>query len=194
MVKGIIIDLLKSLERPGIEKVINYLKESDFFTAPASTKFHSCFVGGLAEHSLQVFKVFNDKINRFNLDVPEDTRIIAGLLHDVCKIDTYKKGIRNVKNGKKEKWPGGPLVDNWIEKEVWEKEDKFNLGHGEKSVIILQRMIELTDLEIMLIRFHMGPFAVQINEYNEAVKFYRAIIALYTADLESSHILEMRGE
>ena len=193
MLSETIIKSLKSTNRPGIDKVITYLVESDFFTAPASSKFHSNFIGGLAEHSFSVARLFYEKVERYDLPIPADTVTIAGLLHDICKINTYKRGIKNVKDGKKINFKGQE-VDNWIEKEVWEREDKYNIGHGEKSVIILQKMIELTDMEIMLIRFHMGTFNVALYEYNEAVKYYPAIVALFTSDMESSYLLEGRGE
>jgi hypothetical protein len=193
MLKNQIIELLRSTGRIGIENVIVFLEGSDFFTAPASTKYHSCHIGGLAEHSWSVMGAFAVKVTQFGLDVPNDSVVIAGLLHDLCKVNTYKRGVKNVKDGKKLNFKGQE-VDNWVEKEVWEWEDKFNLGHGEKSVILLQPLMPLTNLELMLIRWHMGNFEAALSAYNEAVKFYPAIVALHCADMESSHIFEKQGE
>ena len=186
-----ILSLLKSIDRPGIEQVTDYLIKSDFFTAPASTKYHGNFEGGLAEHSYNVYELFKFKNKQYNLELPEETVIIAALLHDLCKTDFYKKGIKNVKQGKKINYRGQE-VDNWIEKEVWEVDDSYPIGHGEKSVILLQQFMRLTFEEIILIRWHMGGFEGKDNSltmYN-AYKMFPACVALHTADMEASYFLE----
>lgn len=186
-----ILSLLKSIDRPGIEQVTDYLIKSDFFTAPASTKYHGNFEGGLAEHSYNVYELFKFKNKQYNLELPEETVIIAALLHDLCKTDFYKKGIKNVKQGKKINYRGQE-VDNWIEKEVWEVDDSYPIGHGEKSVILLQQLMRLTFEEIILIRWHMGGFEGGDNAmtmYN-AYKMFPACVALHTADMEASYFLE----
>ena len=191
MNKQIILDVLSKVQRPGMDKVIDYLNKSDFFTAPASTKYHGNFEGGLAEHSYNVYELFKLKNEEYQLELPEETVIIAALLHDICKTDFYKKGIRNVKQGKKLNYRGQE-VDNWVEKEVWEVEDSYPIGHGEKSVILLQQLISLTYEEILLIRWHMGGFEGKDNSltmYN-AYKMFPACVALHTADIEASYFLE----
>jgi hypothetical protein len=179
-----ILGLLKSTERPGIDKVMEFLEQSDFFTAPASTKYHSSYEGGLANHSLNVYKVFEHKNRIYKLELPIATVIICGLLHDICKVDFYKKGSRNVKeNGQ------------WVAKEIWEVDEKNPLGHGEKSVIILMGYIQLTPFEIAAIRWHMGAWEGKDNSMSlsNAMDMFPGIVALQTADMESSNLIEKKG-
>jgi hypothetical protein len=179
-----IISLLKSTNRPGIEKVIEYLNNSDFFKAPASTKYHNSFEGGLAEHSFNVYAVLKDKVSSlFPERLSKDTVILTALLHDLCKINFYVKGFRNVKeNGV------------WVQKEVWEVKDQEPMGHGEKSLWLLSKMIELTDQEAYMIRYHMGftePKDTWIH-LNNALDKHPEIILLHTADLEATYMIEGR--
>lgn len=183
--KGRILELLKSTERPGIDKVIEFLESSDFFTAPASTKYHSSYAGGLADHSLNVYKIFEHKNRIYKLNLETPTIIICGLLHDICKVNFYKKGSRNVKE-----------YGQWIAKEIWEVEDTNPLGHGEKSVIILQQWITLTQFELMAIRWHMGLSEGKDSSLSlhAAWDVMPGIILLHTADVESSYLIEKKGE
>jgi hypothetical protein len=180
-----ILSLLLSTEREGIDKVTQFLESSDFFTAPASTKYHSSCEGGLAEHSMNVYQIFCHKNKVFKLNLREDTLIICGLLHDICKANFYKKGSRNVKeNGQ------------WVAKEIWEVEDKLPLGHGEKSCMILMEFIKLTDFEKYAIRWHMGFSEGGSPNYslNAAFDLMPGIVALHTADMESTYLIERKGE
>jgi HD superfamily phosphohydrolase YqeK len=191
-IKDQIIKILVEVKRPGMDKLIKFLEESDFFTAPASTKYHGSYEEGLSEHSLNVFTTLSTKNDTYNLGLDKETIAITALLHDVCKINFYKKGIKNVKEGKKINWKGQE-VDNWIEKEVWEVEDKLPFGHGEKSVIIVMRYIELTDLEIAMIRWHMGAFDNKDNlALQNAMNMWPQVVAMHTADLEASYIIESK--
>ena len=92
------IELLRSTKREGIENLLNFLEKSDFYTAPASTRFHGNYEGGLLEHSMKVYEIFKEKIKASGLSTPEDTVIIAPLLHDICKTNYYKVDYRNAKN------------------------------------------------------------------------------------------------
>ena len=171
-----IISILNIVNREGIPELIKWLKSTDFFVAPASAKFHLNVKGGLAHHSLSVY----DTLAKFNRMVrPKligvDTEIITGLLHDVCKIGIYhlqpKKG----------------------EISVWEykRDDPLPIGHGDKSVIILQKYIELTNQEIALIRWHMGPYDPEFNRGQKQItKIYPYIKILYLADDFSTQFLE----
>lgn len=167
-----IISLLESTDRTGIENVIEHLRESDFFKAPASTKYHNNFVGGLADHSLKVRDLFFEKIKRFNINISESSANIAALLHDFCKIGFYK-------------------VDESTGKYFWK--DEFPIGHGEKSVILLQDFIALTKQEIALMRWHMGIYEDYVNKraFYNAINIYPEIIALANSDMESSKFLEI---
>jgi len=183
-----IINLLTKTKRPGISDLITYLcQETDYFTAPASTKYHSNYEGGLAEHSLKVLELWDKKNELYKLNIPDESIVICALLHDLCKCNFYVKGKKNVKEGKK---PDGR--DNWVEKEVWDIDDKLPYGHGAKSVILLQQFIKLTEFEILAILHHMGLPETYSDRstYSTAVEKYPAIITLHTSDLEASYLFE----
>jgi len=180
------INLLSQVQRPGIDNLINYLEyETDFFTAPASAKFHGAKEGGLLEHSLVVYDNLIKIHETFFEEFPSDALIIVALLHDVCKTNFYKKGFRNVKNDKTGKWD---------KVEIYEIDDQLPLGHGEKSVIILQRHIYLTVEEIMCIRWHMAGYDDAGRSYaggqaiTKAMMEYPLITALHMADLAANYI------
>jgi hypothetical protein len=182
-IKQTIMEALKSTNRQGIEAVIDYLENSDYFTAPASTKYHSCYEGGLADHSLNVYNILQHKNKVYKLELPLETVAICGLLHDICKCNFYAKGTKNVKeNGV------------WIQKEIYEVKDDNPLGHGEKSVILLQDMIKLTTFELYAIRWHMGFTDSKEPHYtlHSALEMLPGIIALHTSDIEATYLIEGR--
>lgn len=180
-----IIKLLRSTKRKDIEYLINFLLETDFFIAPASAKYHSAHVGGLAEHSYKVFELFYRKCKLYKLNIPIETIIITTLLHDICKIDTYiieKKWRKDSKN-------------KWESYEAYGYTNHMPIGHGEKSVIIISKFIELTEQEILMIRWHMG-FSVNKEDYsllNNALEIEKYIVLLSTSDFEASFLFEERG-
>ncbi|MDD4997697.1 MAG: hypothetical protein PHI99_06070 [Syntrophales bacterium] len=186
--KGEIINLWNSVNRPGVDKVIEFLNESDFFTAPCSTEFHLSRPGGLAEHSRNVFVLLDEKVKRYGLEdqISRDTRVICGLGHDLCKANFYVIGTKNAKeNGV------------WKEKRIYKVEDQFPMGHGEKSVSILQDCIHLTEQEKLAIRWHMVAFDPGIHffypsgsAFRTAVNKHPLVTLLFTADYEASQILE----
>lgn len=184
--KNKIIELLSSTGRKGIENVIKYLEESDFFVAPASTKYHGNYDGGLAEHSTYVYQLFKEKNERFNLGLSDESVIITAILHDFCKINFYNKQTCWRKNDS----------NRWESYEGYKVQDDFPIGHGEKSVIMLQCFIRLSKAEIMMIRWHMGntePVEMMMNIGN-AFKLIPAAAALHTADMEASYLLEQHVE
>lgn len=178
-----IIELLSTVEREGMKYLIDYLvKRTDYFRAPASTKFHGNYEGGLAEHSLNVMELLKEKNERYSLNLSDESIIIIGLLHDVCKINFYKNSMKLRKNN----------VDEWEAYKTYVIEDEVPLGHGEKSCIIIQQFIKLTIEECMAIRYHMGSY-VSKDEYKNlenAKNRFPLITAMFTADLEASAYLE----
>ena len=131
----------KSITRPGADKLLDYLENKcDFFTAPASTRFHCAYEGGLCEHSLNVYDCLKSYLETdraketFGLEFSEESIAIAALLHDVCKIDTYKVSMRNVKDDKTGVWSKVPY---------YEYNDTLPYGHGEKSVYIVSGFMRL---------------------------------------------------
>lgn len=185
-IKDTIINLLNSTGRKGMDRVIKYLEETDFFIAPASTKYHSNYEGGLAEHSLNVYELFSEKNKRFDLGLSEETVTIVALLHDICKVNFYNKQELWRKNDKNrwESYIGYKVIDD------------FPIGHGEKSVIMLQSFIRLTKEEMLMIRWHMGntePKELMMHIGN-AYNMVPAAAALHTADMEASFLLEKHVE
>lgn len=154
--KQTILELLRKTSRPGMDRLLDWIEnKSDFFIAPASTKYHLACEGGLAEHSMNVYRLLAGKVSSGLLDLPDDTVIITALLHDLCKVNFYVRETKNVKEGTK-MGPYGKPVANWVEKEVWAINDTLPIGHGEKSCYLIQSYIRLKEEEFAMIRFHMG--------------------------------------
>lgn len=182
-------NLLGQVKREGMDNLISFIKKSDFYTAPASTRYHSNFKGGLLIHSLNVYdrlcqKLQNDEAWFKNGETYSDeTLIIVALLHDICKTFFYKETTRNQKNDETGKWEKVPY---------YTVEDKFPFGHGEKSVFMIERYIRLTKEEAMAIRWHMG-FTEPKENWNcisAAIAQYPLVLALHLADLEATYLLE----
>ena len=172
------IELLKQTNREGMENLIEFLKnKTDFFEAPASTRFHGSFKGGLLEHSMKVYEILKQKAGD-----SESVRIIA-LLHDICKTNFYKVDYRNAKN----------------EQGVWEKvpyytiEDTIPYGHGEKSAMMISEFIKLIPEERYAIRWHMG-FTEPKELYTtigQAYKKYPIALLTHEADLEATYFYDI---
>ena len=184
-------ELLFSTKRENIESLWNWLEnETDFFDAPASAQFHGDFDGGLAVHSMNVYKLLKNFTKNIGYD-REDSLIIAGLLHDVCKANFYTKGKKNVKvlderTGRYE----------WVEEEYYATDDSFPMGHGEKSVFLIMRHIQLTDDEAMAIRWHMGGYDDTARSFlggkaqSAAYRMYPLAPALSIADMYATYFAE----
>ena len=142
------IETLKNTCRIGMVSILGWLERTDFFEAPASTQYHENYLGGLCEHSLKVYDTFLKLKDTFKLDISEESIAVMSLLHDVCKIDCYHKEKKNVKIGQ-----------NWTQVDYWKFDDSNPIGHGHKSVILLQsKGLKLTDLEINSIISHMNGY------------------------------------
>ncbi len=176
------LNLLRQVKREGIEDLIQFLEKSDFFKAPASTRFHSDHEGGLVEHSIKVYEILKHKVNNNikGITIPEESIIIIGLLHDICKTNFYKVDYRNAKNA----------LGVWEKVPYYTIEDTIPYGHGEKSVMMISEYIKLSPEEKYSIRWHMG--------YTEPKEAYNSIGAAYTkypialltheADLEATYL------
>lgn len=189
-IKEEFIDIYKTnITREGSDKLLEYLtsSKSDFFTAPASTRYHSAYAGGLAQHSLNVYHCMKDYMARervaqvYGLTASEETIAVTALLHDICKVNFYKTDYRNSKN----------------DQGVWEKvpyytiDDKLPYGHGEKSVYIISGFMRLSRDESFAIRYHMGFSGNEDkNNVGRAFELFPLAFALSTADMEASYFLE----
>ena len=178
----------KNITRDGADKLLDYLiNKCDFFTAPASTRFHSAYEGGLAQHSLNVYYCLKDYLSRsrvketYKLNYTEEQIALVALLHDMCKIDCYKQDFRNVKNEQ----------GQWERVPTYKFEDPLPYGHGEKSVYMISGFMRLSREEAMAIRWHMGFSGTEDNNLTgRALETYPLAFALATADMEASYFLE----
>ena len=160
--------LLQSVQREGMDKLLTYIEKTDFFKAPASTRFHGNYEGGLLEHSLNVYHLLKEKLSHKPysdiVKASDETIILITLLHDFCKANYYTVN------------------------------DTIPYGHGEKSVMMITKFIDLTLEEMYCIRWHMG-FTEPKELYNTISTVYERYplaLALHEADLEASYILESR--
>ena len=191
-------ELLTSVERDGIDKLLEFIRKSDFYTAPASTRYHSCHKGGLLEHSLNVANcLFNKLHNPIWADilneVGRESLIISALLHDICKTYFYGVEMKNKKiysdHGKKSDSNGR---FDWETVPSYVVDDKIPYGHGECSVMMIEEFMKLKPVERYAIRWHMG-FTEPKESWNTltaAIKKYPLILALHEADVESTYLHE----
>lgn len=181
-------EIWKSIKRENKEEVLKYLERSDYFNAPASTKYHSSYEGGLLKHSIKVYEKLKELSERNNLKFErEDSIAIISLLHDICKTNYYKVEYRNAKDNN----------GNWIKVPYYSVEDKMPLGiHGDKSVMLIQALgLRLTKEEMYCIRYHMGAYECKeiYASLGNAKKRYENILWVHLAD-ELASIEEERED
>ena len=190
-------NLLQSVNREGINILLTFIRKSDFYTAPASTRYHSCHEGGLLEHTLNVYdRLMNkckDTLWQGNTIIKNENIVISALLHDICK--TYFYGTE-LKNKKVYKETGSKSDSNgrydWETVPSYTIDDKIPYGHGEKSVMMIEEFIKLEPMERYAIRWHMG-FTEPKENWNTigmAIKKYPLVLALHEADIEATYLME----
>lgn len=178
MHKEKVLQLLDEVDREGVDSLKIFLRESDFFTAPASGKYHGAYEGALAEHSLNVYRIFN----QFNMKYPDriglsrDSVILVSLLHDVCKIGAYTGSSK-------------PYGYN---------RDVLSRGHAKLSLERISKFVELDDREKLIIKYHMGVWATKdfssygefcFSEYVSALND-NAVFFFHVADMMASRLIE----
>ena len=177
----------KNIHRPGADKLLAWMESTDFFTAPASTRFHAAYEGGLLDHCMNVYNVLISKHYDPAADDLESFTI-ASLLHDLCKAGFYKTELRNRKNDRGE----------WEKVPVYAVDDQFPYGHGEKSVYLIERFMRLRTEEAMAIRWHMGGFDDSVRGGSlalaHAYEKYPLAVKLHLSDLEATYLHENRSE
>lgn len=181
--------ILLGVQRDGIGKLIEYLHTTDFYTAPASTRYHSSYEGGLLAHSLNVYDMLKAKMATDlwkDRGYSDDTIAIVSLCHDLCKVNFYDVEMRNRKNdeGKWEQYP------------FYITNDRSPYGHGEKSAMMTGHFIKLSAEEQYAIRWHMG-FSEPRENYGylgKAMELYPLIVALHESDLEATYLLESKDD
>lgn len=178
----------EKITREGSRELLNYLcsESCDFFTAPASTRYHGAEAGGLCRHSLNVYDCLCDQLARrrvrdeYGIHYSDESIAIAALLHDLCKINFYRVESRNVK--KNGVWEAVPY---------YTIEDNLPYGHGEKSVYIISAYMRLTRDEAFAIRYHMGFSGPEDkNQIGRALEMFPLAFALNVADMEAAYFME----
>ena len=179
-----------NIKRDGADKLLEFLEKSDFFTAPASTRFHGAYEGGLLRHSLNVYECLTAYLERervkeqYKLNVSDETAAVVALLHDLCKVNFYTISYRNSKNEKTGQWEKMPY---------YSINDTLPYGHGEKSVYMISGFMRLSREEAMAIRWHMGFSGIEDkNTIGAALEKYPLAFALSVADMEASYFIEGR--
>lgn len=174
------------IKREGAEKLLKWLSGTDFFTAPASTRFHLACEGGLVCHSVNVYRALRERY--FEEGDSEESFALCGLLHDICKAQFYKVSYRNAKN---------PRTGEWEQVPYYSVEDAFPYGHGEKSVYLIERFLRLKPAEAVAVRWHMGGFDDSARGGSFAVsgayEKYSLAVKLHLADMEATYLRENRG-
>ena len=182
----------EKIKREGSDDLLNFLlsESSDFFTAPASTRYHGAEAGGLCRHSLNVYDCLCDQLarprmkNLYGIHYSEESIAISALLHDLCKINFYRVESRNVK--KNGVWQAVPY---------YTIDDRLPYGHGEKSVYIISGFMRLTRDEAFAIRYHMGFSGPEDNgTIGKALEMFPLAFALCVADMEAAYFMEGKDE
>ena len=177
-----------NIKREGAKEFLKFLEQTDFFAAPASTKYHSAYEGGLCEHSIKVYKrllrlIQNEYGEKFEEKISHESIAICGLLHDICKLNTYKTQMRNVKEN-----------NMWVQKPFYTVDDTVPYGHGEKSVYMISGFMRLSREEAMMINWHMGPYDLRVKGGSFALSdvFYMFpnAMLMYLADMQAAYLDE----
>ena len=187
----------EEIQRPGADDLLTWLESTDFFQAPAGAKHHGAFYGGLMIHSMNVWKRLREIASRDILGsdpgeldrTTRETVAILGLLHDVCKVGVYHTETKRRKN---------PDTNQWEDYQAYTFRDPFPLGHGEKSLYLISRFIQLTEAEALAIRWHMGAFddaahGAGRTALNAAMNMTPWVWRLHEADMCAAHIDEQEG-
>ena len=197
-------DEMAKVARPGADKLMDYIRKSDFYTAPASTKYHLACEGGLLQHSLNVLDALRGILAPVTKEdgtaaweyriagkaiatIPDESVIIMALLHDICKTYFYGTSTRNVKNEQTGRWEKMPF---------YTVNDRMPLGHGPKSAMIIKQYTSLTNQEMYAIWHHMGFNGDRDNDaaVGQSIEQYPAVLALQTADMMASRFMETAQE
>ena len=180
----------ENIKRDGAAEFLNWLTTSDFFDAPASSKFHSAVAGGLCNHSIMVYERLVNLLKmqygeNWSETISPESVAICGLLHDVCKVGYYKVDYKNVK-----------VDGEWVKQPYYMVDDSLPYGHGEKSVYIISGFMRLTREEAMAINWHMGGFDARVKggDFTISNAFYNYPLAvlLHSSDFQTTYLDEVR--
>lgn len=162
-------DVFKDIMKDIVsDEMLVWLMENGFFTAPASTKYHGNYEGGLFDHSLEVTRKLLSMTEEMQLQWQRpESPIIVGMFHDLCKIDQYK----------------------YVEFLGYQHKDCLLSGHGDKSIMLLSQFMTLTEEEILCIRYHMGAYETEDwDSYGKAIEKYETVLWTHSADMFASRV------
>ena len=176
--------LCKTIKREGVDELLKWLEENDFYTCPASSRFHGAFPGGLLQHSLNVYDELKRLLNAYpEIEIPEESVIIAALFHDLCKVNFYIPEKRNRKNEH----------GQWESYDAYTIKEKFCYGgHGSKSVFLVQHFMKLTPEEAVAINCHMGAFSENPRDVGNAYEKFPFAWILHVADEAATYMQESK--
>lgn len=198
-------DILSSiLDEFEYVTIMDFLLKTDFFTAPASTRFHLCVEGGLCQHSLNVYTSAMQIDMAFNSGASKRSIAICSLLHDICKAGVYRKELKNTKIYDKPIVEASPKYKIkhdkkgdyiWDLTEVYVFDDPWPFGHGSKSAYIVNTLMDLTDEEALAIRYHMGPYEEGDKERcSKVFEESKLALLIHFADMYASKVVEAENE
>ena len=175
------LQLCDTVDRKGMDDLLAWLEKTDFYTAPASSRFHGAYEGGLLQHSLNVYNEFVRILGAYpEIKVSHDSVIICALFHDLCKVGMYTTEKRNRKNES----------GQWEQYDAYKFDEKFCYGgHGSKSVYMLMRFIDLKPMEAVAINCHMSCWDGN-KDVGRAYEQYPFAFLLHVADESATYILE----
>ena len=175
------ISLCKTIKRDGVDELLKWLEENDFYACPASSKFHGAYHGGLLEHSLNVYDELKRLLEVYTeVTVSEESVVIAALFHDLCKVNLYTTEKRNRKNA----------FGQWESYDAYAVKEKFCFGgHGSKSVFLTQHFIPLTPEEAVAINCHMSSWDGN-PDVGKAFEQFPFAWLLHVADESATYMIE----
>ena len=170
----------KHIKRDGIADLMNWIETTDFFVAPASSRYHGAYEGGLLEHSVAVYHHLVSLANFYKVDVSMETIAIVALFHDLCKIGIYKTEMRWRKDAN----------NQWEQYPTWKRDEDFKFGgHGSKSMYLVQNFLKLTPEEAVAINCHMGQWdATTYSDVSSAYEACPLAWILHVADEAATYI------
>ena len=184
-------ELMRKTERAGVEDMLKWLDTTDFYSAPASTRYHGSYPGGLVQHTLNVAYELKQLVDFYDMKIPKDSILICALGHDFCKINTYRETIVNVP-------PQRTKSGKWEQQQGYKKDEYLKLGHGAKSLSTLQDFITLKDYEKEAIYWHMGAFDLgnynTVNDLSKTFEENPLAFLLHIADMCVTYIIENERE
>lgn len=190
--RELFISIMKQVERPGVDELLNWLEGTDFYSAPASTRFHGSYPGGLVYHTLNVVYELRELVRFYDIkDISNESIVIVALAHDFCKINIYQETMVNVP-------PQRSKSGKWEQQLGYKKNEILKLGHGAKSLSILQNFIKLEDYEKEAIFWHMGAYDTgtlsSIHDLYDVFKENKLAFLLHMADMVATYITESEGD